>query len=360
MNRSFLKWFYIGVQFVMLAVSIPKVATLFHAYDLHTVGPLVGGIDLRSWLVGIAVDLTATITTWAAMAKYEANRKHIDLIPPAVIILVCTSLSVIANYEDAATLHPAQYAGINLFTQPALLVNPVLISAPPILVFLLIILVPSVLAQPRIKTAAEIEAETTQEVALIEANARLKETRARANAKVLSARVSGLADTVGVVAKRTGLASGAQPNVQTTAALLAPNTSGDPMSESGLLALPGAHVSRAMWNTMSIKDRVLKSGVISTNEVGEVLGVSATRARELVKEVRTTSNDQPAVPGRTGVPYQSLVDALYERRTNDSFVQAQKLEKALGLRKRGGRPQPTQLHVVSSDEVAEEGEEAAQ
>ncbi len=33
MKRGFLRWFYIGVQFVMLAVSIPKVATLFHAYD---------------------------------------------------------------------------------------------------------------------------------------------------------------------------------------------------------------------------------------------------------------------------------------------------------------------------------------
>jgi hypothetical protein len=141
MNRSFLRWFYIGVQFVMLAVSIPKVATLFHAYDTETMGPLIGGVDLRSWLVGIAIDLTATFTTWAAMAKYDESRKRISLLAPALIILFCTALSVVANYEDAATQNPAQYANINLFTQPALLINPVLISAPPVLVLLLILLV---------------------------------------------------------------------------------------------------------------------------------------------------------------------------------------------------------------------------
>src|SRR5689334_9835841 len=98
MRRGFLRWFYLAVQFVMLAVSIPKVATLFHAYDLQTLGPLVGDIDLRSWLVRIAIDLTATFTTWAAMHRYEESRSHLSLFAPAFIILVCTGLSVVANY----------------------------------------------------------------------------------------------------------------------------------------------------------------------------------------------------------------------------------------------------------------------
>jgi hypothetical protein len=177
----------------------------------------------------------------------------------------------------------------------------------------------------------------------------LQPSRRVANAKVRSAQVGGWADTVGVVAKRSELASGAQPNMVTTAALEAPTSSADPSSESSLLAMPGT-VSRAMLNTMSIKDRVLKTGVISTKEVAEVLGVSATRSRELVKEVRASRDDKAALPGLTGVPYTALVDALYQRRTNDSFTQAQKLEKALGLRKR-----TRQLHVVSNDESIEEG-----
>src|SRR5690242_17808672 len=152
MNRNFLRWFYVAVQFVMLAVSIPKVATLFHAYDTETFGLVFGGIDLRSWSVGIAIDLTATFTTWAAMAKFEETRSRTALFAPALIILVCTALSVIANYEDAATIAPEQYAGISLFTHPALLINPILISAPPILVLLLILLVPSVLARPRLRS----------------------------------------------------------------------------------------------------------------------------------------------------------------------------------------------------------------
>jgi hypothetical protein len=191
MNRNFLRWFYVAVQFVMLAVSIPKVAMLFHAYDVETMGPLIGGVDLRSWLVGVAIDLTATFTSWAAMHKFAESRKRSTLIAPAFIILACTGLSVIANYEDAATLQPEQYAHVSLFMQPALLINPILISAPPVLMFLLILLVPSVLAQPRIKSAKEIAAE---------ANA--KAAQARANAKVRTAQVDGLADTVGTLVKR--------------------------------------------------------------------------------------------------------------------------------------------------------------
>src|SRR5689334_22319169 len=115
MKRGFLRWFYVAVQFVMLAVSIPKVATLFHAYDGETMGPLIAGLDARSWLVGIAIDLTATFTTWAAMAKYEESRKRTALFAPALIILCCTALSVVANYEDAATIAPDQYRAVSLF-----------------------------------------------------------------------------------------------------------------------------------------------------------------------------------------------------------------------------------------------------
>lgn len=158
MNRSFLRVFYVVVQFVMLAVSIPKVATLFHAYDPHTLGPNIAGLDIRSWMVGIVIDCCAAVTTWAAMAKYDEDRTRRALVAPGIIILCCTGLSVIANYEDAALLAPSQYADVSLFSHPALLINPILISAPPVIVFLLIMLVPSVLAQKRFKTAEEIEA----------------------------------------------------------------------------------------------------------------------------------------------------------------------------------------------------------
>jgi hypothetical protein len=352
MSRNFLRWFYIGVQFVMLAVSIPKVATLFHAYDTQTMGPLVGGVDLRSWLVGVAIDLTATFTTWAAMAKYDESRKRLSLFAPALIILFCTALSVVANYEDAATQHPAQYAQVSLFTHPALLINPVLISAPPVLVLLLILLVPSVLAQPRIKSAAEIAAEADEQEALIGAEARIKEAKARANARVRGAQLSGLADTVTVVAKRAGLTQSAptdeppdEPEPHTSDA---PERPREPV-DSEPAPSNSSRVSKAMWNTMPLRERVIQSGLISNQEISEVLGVSNTRARELSKEARLFTTDHPTVHGRSGVAYQALIDALYERRSNESFAQAQKLEKALGLRKRD-----RQLHVVPSEESAVE------
>lgn len=344
MKRGFLRWFYVGVQFVMLAVSIPKVATLFHAYDTETMGPLVGGVDLRSWLVGIAIDLTATFTTWAAMAKYDESRKRLSLMAPALIILFCTALSVVANYEDAATQHPEQYANINLFAQPALLINPVLISAPPVLVLLLILLVPSVLAQPRIKSAQEITAEADEAEARIIAEARLKETKARMNAQVRSAQISGLADNASVVLKRAGLSkdepvdgleqtfSDEPPDVPQITEVRSVDHFDPAMS--GIIAAPTAKVSRAIWSSLPLKERVLESGVINAHEIAEVLAISAAHARRLLAEVRA-SDDEPRAPmGRKGVPYQALIDALYTKRTNESFAQAQKLEKALGLRKR--------------------------
>jgi hypothetical protein len=347
MNRGFLRWFYIGVQFVMLAVSIPKVATLFHAYDKEVMGPLIGGVDLRSWLVGIAIDLTATFTTWAAMAKYDESRKRTALLAPGLIILFCTALSVVANYEDAATQNPAQYAHINLFTQPALLINPVLISAPPVLVLLLILLVPSVLAQPRIRSAAEIAAEADEQEAKVFAEARIREAKARANARVRGAQIEGLASNASVVAKRIGLSKD-EPEAHTIdtsadtidtpphAIELTADVSShlfDPAA-SGIIEAPNGRASRAMWNSMSLRERVTRSGLITAQEIAEVLAISQAHARKLMAEIRASESDQPAVPGRKGVPYQTLIDALYTRRTSESFAQAQKLEKALGLRRR--------------------------
>ena len=351
MNRSFLRWFYVGVQFVMLAVSIPKVATLFHAYDTETMGPLVGGVDLRSWLVGIAIDLTATFTTWAAMAKYDESRKRTALLAPGLIILFCTALSVVANYEDAATQNPEQYAHINLFTQPALLINPMLISAPPVLVLLLILLVPSVLAQPRIKSAQEIAAEADEAEAKVLAEARIREAKARANARVRGAQIAGWTDNASVVAKRIGLSKDEPVDeaetVEIPAIQLPPEPHFDPAA-SGIIEAPSGRVSRAMWNSMTLKERVIRSGLITAQEIAEVLAISTAHARKLAADVRASDVDQPSVPGRSGVAYQALIDALYTRRTNESFAQAQKLEKALGLRKRN-RQQLPELHVVPSE-----------
>src|SRR5260221_8163052 len=329
---KYLRWFFVAVQFIMLAVSIPKVALLFHAYDTETMGPLVGGVDLRSWLVGFAIDLTAMVTTWAALQKYEATGKRLSLLAPGFIIAVCSSLSVVANYEAAATVHPAQYAHVSILEYPALLINPLLISSPPVIVLLLIIVVPAVLARPRIKSVAEVE----QELARIDYEARLREAQVHANAKVRGAQLSGLKDTVNVVTGRTevSLPSVESAHVDELEARIEQPT-------EHALASPSANVSRAMWNALPLRERVLKSGLITAQEVAEVLGVSVPHARKLTAEGRASSEDKGAVPGRTGAPYQALIDALYARKAKDSFAQAQRLESALGLRKK-----TRQLHAV--------------
>ena len=89
--------------------------------------------------------------------------------------------------------------------------------------------------------------------------------------------------------------------------------------------------------------------MITAQEVAEVLGVGVAHARKLMVGVRASDDGQRAPMGRKGVPYQALVDALYARRSNESFVQAQKLEKALGLRRRN-----KQLHVVPTEESPNE------
>jgi len=344
MRRGFLRWFYVAVQFIMLAVSIPKVATLFHAYDAETMGPLVAGLDVRSWLVGIAIDLTATFTTWAAMAKYDESRKRTALLAPGLIILFCTGLSVVANYEDAATLAPEQYAGVSLFTHPALLINPMLISAPPVLVLLLILLVPSVLARPRLKTAEEIAAEADEQEALIAASARVREAKALANAKVRQAQVSGMADTAGVLAKRIGLqVSAATSEVTPTDELPDDDPDPEPPNDDGpatdrrlsrLEASSPTRMSRAMWNAMPLPERVAQSGIIVASEVAEVLSVSPSYARDLVREARVFEDDPPTPTSRKGVTPSALIQALYGRKTATSLKQAKTLESALKQRKK--------------------------
>lgn len=340
MNRSFLRWFYVAVQFVMLAVSIPKVATLFHAYDPNALGPTLAGIDIRSWMVGIVIDCCAAITTWAAMAKYEETRKRTALLAPGVIILCCTGLSVIANYEDAATLAPSQYANVSLFTHPVLLINPILISAPPVLVFLLIMLVPSVLAKARIKSTAEIEAEAEQEMALIVAKGRVSVVRAQENAKVRSARMQGFQDNLRAVTGQAEEATPARPAAERKTKVVEVDES-----------VPTVPTTRAVWNTLNLKERVLKSGLISYQEIAEVLSISLTHARNLAREVKA---DAPSVPGRTGVAYEALIEALYQKRSKDSFAQAQKLESALGLKKRARQLQVVETEAETPTEETEE------
>jgi hypothetical protein len=341
-NRAFLRWFYVGVQFIMLAVSIPKVAMLFHAYDKETMGPLLAGVDARSWLVGIAIDLTATFTTWAAMAKYDESRKRSALFAPAVIILFCSALSVVANYEDAATQNPAQYAQISLFTHPALLINPVLISAPPVLALLLILLVPSVLAQPRIRTAAEIEAEASEAEARIAAGARVREAKVKANAQVRGTRLKGWAETVSAVTSKADAVEDVYP-LYTNANDV--KDSGDTYTSSATTQ-PSAKLTRAVWQALKLPERVTQSGVMTAQEIADVLGISVAYARNLMKEVES---ETPTVHGRRGVSYNDLIDALYNRRRKDSYGWARKLESTLGVRKRS-RP----IHVVTIDEVTEE------
>ncbi len=347
MNRTFLRLFYVFVQFVMLAVSIPKVATLFHAYDTQTMGPLIAGLDIRSWMVGIVIDLSAVFTTWAAMAKYDESRKRSTLLAPAGIILFCSGLSVIANYEDAATQRPEQYAHISLFSHPALLINPVMISAPPVLVLLLILLVPSVLAQPRIRTAAEIEAEAEDQEARIAADARIRQARAKANASVLAVRLQGIKETIVAVANRAEEVAEDEDAVlaaevnEADEAALPPEMSPDDPAPS----VAPAKITRAMWQAIKLPERVAQSGIITPQEVADTLGISLSHARNLTKEVESGTQK---VDGRSGVSYNNLIDALYHRRSKDSFTWARKLETTLGVRKR-----ERSLHLVVDDALDE-------
>ncbi len=109
-------------------------------------------------------------------------------------------------------------------------------------------------------------------------------------------------------------------------------------------------MTKKLWDAMPLKERVLESALISSADAAEVLGVSVPHARKLIQDVRASDGEQPAVVGRTGVPYQALIDALYARRSKDGLAQAQKLESALGLRRK-----PRTLRIVpdTSEPLAE-------
>jgi hypothetical protein len=271
------------------------------------------------------------------MAKFDESRKRTALLAPAVIILFCSALSVVANYEDAATQNPAAYANVSLFTQPALIVNPILISAPPVFVLLLILLVPSVLAQPRIKSVAEIAAQADEQEALIAANGRLREARVKANARVRDVRLRGFVDTVSSMTTR----------VEETSADIPPALADEDDPED--TQPRAARMTAAMWKALKLPERVVQSGIITPQEVAEVLDISLSHARNLTKEVES---GKQTVQGRSGVSYMDLIEALYDRRTKDSYTWARKLETTLGVRKRA-----RQLQVVpddSGDDLLEE------
>jgi hypothetical protein len=225
----------------------------------------------------------------------------------------------VANYEDAATLHPEQYANVSLFTQPALLINPVLISAPPVLVLLLILLVPSVLAQPRIRSAAEIEAEADEQVARIKAGARVR-----------NARIEGLKENVKTV---TSKAEDGQPlHIGESDVQVPGDTYTSPVPDP----VP-AKMTRALWQALKLPERVERSGVITPQEISDVLGISLSHARNLIKEL-----PMKTVEGRRGVLYADLIDSLYERRSAENSARAKRLEIALGIRKRTKQAVPVE------------------
>lgn len=90
-------------------------------------------------------------------------------------------------------------------------------------------------------------------------------------------------------------------------------------------------MTRTLWNAMPIKDRVLQSGLITPQEVADVLDISLSHARNLTKEV---DSGKQTVDGRSGFAYTDLIDALYARRSKDSFSWARKLETTFATRKR--------------------------
>jgi hypothetical protein len=169
------------------------------------------------------------------------------------------------------------------------------------------------------------------------AEARIREAKARANARVRGAQIEGLTANASVLMKRTGIAKDEPVDEAETVEMPAIQLTAEPRFDpaaSGIIEAPNGRASRAMWNSMSLRERVNRSGLITAQEIAEVLAISQAHARKLMAEIRASESDQPAVPGRKGVPYQALIDALYTRRTSESFAQAQKLEKALGLRRR--------------------------
>jgi len=186
-----------------------------------------------------------------------------------------------------------------------------------VIVLLLIIVVPSVLARPRMKTPAEIEAETAHQLALIVAKN-----------KIRGAQLGGWKEALGAV---TGRAEVPLPDAYDARTDELPMRA--PTNEPSAPKQQGQPMTKRMWDAVTFKTRVLQSGLITAAETAEVLGVGPSQARKVIKEVRDSVGEEARIPGRTGVPYQALIDALYARKTTDGVAQAKKLERALGLNK---------------------------
>ena len=309
-----LKWFYLAVQFVMLLVSVPKVASLFGAYDAQTTGLTFMGLDIRDWLVGVAIDATVAITSWAAMTRYEATRQRRDLTPSVIIVLYCVIISVIANYEDAAAMSPARYAHLTLIHWSAVGVNALLVASPPFIVVMLQCLVPSILAQPRLKTAAQIAAETEEKLALMRAEAQLKQAQAEANAVVRSAQLAGLVRTGQAFKSAVRGQVDTQPDsdsLHTTDRTpdddpdgpgSGPGRGGNSGRErSGsadlgaarvrsLAALP-TYTDRSVLSHLSAAQRVRRTQSVRTGDLAEVLGVSESQALAILRGVPEVERD---------------------------------------------------------------------
>lgn len=363
---SALKTFYTIVQFIMLGVSIPKVALFFHAYDATTTfGPLLLGIDIPSWAAGIAVDLCAALTSWAALTRFEATRQRRGLLAPAVIIAACTGISLLANYEYALLHTTGEYAAIPW----AALINPIVVASPPFLVLLLIALVPSILAQPRIKSAAEIKAETDESEARIAAEAQLKAARARANVQVRSAQLGGMVDTARAVGRAWkgsvnrdddpqppegppdgpghGLARvagaedrdgwGADERGETRRVALLDTAERTAIRNAAVSRTTAAH-RRGGPRPQPLHVRVAQSGVVTVNDLTEALWISPTQARTYLKKIVGDAREN----GRLEAPLAAVLDAF--RSSDELGMRAHRaqLEAALAPTvKRGSRVRRT-------------------
>jgi hypothetical protein len=348
MKRNWLHWFYVIAQFALMAISIPRVALLFHNYSTEDIGPLLGGIDLQSWLGGGIIDLVVAVTTTGALRKFGVTGKRSSLIPAFIVIFPCVAFSMVANFEDAALKNPQLYAHITVVTVPALVLNPLILSGLPLIVLIFVAVAPMIATKPALKSAEEIMAEANEAEAKILAQGRIREAKARVNASVRGTQLRGFVGNVSALRN--------QPEEPVSVPRL-PEVRSEPRLEqdfgsSGIIPLP-TKMTRTLWNAMPLKERVNQSGLITPQEIADILGISLSHARNLVKGF-----EKQTVQGRSGYPYQELIDSIYARRTKDSFDWARKLETTLKPKRRSLQvvPGSSQDSTEESDTEIEEGE----
>lgn len=370
-----LEFFYLTVQFVMLLVSVPKVALLLHNYDaMPSFGPTPLGVGLISWFGGVAIDATAALTSWAALQKYAASRQRADLLPPSIIIGVCTLFSFIANYESAAVMHPLQYEHITLIRFSASLVNPLVVAMPPLIVLLLIAIVPSVMSTPRIKTAEEWQAEAAAEEAKQQAEARKKIARAQANAAIRSEQVKGMITTA-AAAKDSAAVNlfGRQQAVEQSADCSTgdhgdddPNGGGGlphdrvanghdathsaAQSFPGLVRMGKAPVSqpnRAAYNRMPLHRRAAESGVLTARDLVEALGISDSQARSYLLDIPTTVRMGEHKTAMIETPVNDVLAYFQSKGSHAGNAHYRRLSEALAPR-RGGKSHHAASTVTSA------------